>query len=216
MRWSFLLWIAALASPVACSVDPSLDYGDAAPDTSAPPDGAPPTDAGSDTTVKSDASLDAAADATVDASSDAPKDVLTTDGPCTATCPSGTTCNGSFCSVPQGTACSSAVSTAGGTGALDGTVCANSGPSITTTCTSPMTASATFVHFTSGGDPWNVTIKAVNGPLQIETLSACGTGIACYDLANGQSTTIVVNQNTILAIVNGSNCTDWQITYVSK
>jgi hypothetical protein len=82
-----------------------------------------------------------------------------------------------------------------------------------------MTASASFLHFTSNGDPWSVTIKAVDGPLQVEVMSSgCSNGTACYDLAAGASTTIDVGPNIVIAIVNGSgmSCTNWQITYVSK
>lgn len=217
MRWACLVWAAIGVLLVACSVDSSLtcgvNCGDAAQDATVPdaPADSPGVDAPKDAPVP----IDATTDAPGDAPSDAP---VPTDGACTTSCPTGTTCNGSFCQVPQGTACNAAISTAGSGGALDGTVCAGTGPTVATTCTSPMTASATFVRFTSGGDPWNVTVKAVNGPLQIEVMSACGTGIACYDLASGASTVIVVNQDTVLAIVNGngSTCTNWQIPYVSK
>jgi len=101
-------------------------------------------------------------------------------------------------------------------GDFDGTVCSGTGPTITTTCSNPITASASFLSFTSGGDPWNVTLKAVNDPLQFKVLRGCSTGSSCTSLAAGASTMIVVTSNTVIAIVNGTSCASWQITYQSK
>jgi hypothetical protein len=209
MRWAGLAVATLGGLLVSCSLDPSLTCGASCGDAgdAATPD-APKDSPGPD------------APATTDAPSDGPVDSPTpTDAPCSTSCPQGTTCNGSFCSVPQGPACGAAPPANGGSGAFDGTVCGGSGPTVVTTCTSPTTGSASFLDFTTNGDPWNVTVKAVDGPLQIEVMSSgCASGSACYDLAAGDSTVILVQQNTVIAIVNGSgtSCTSWQITYVSQ
>jgi hypothetical protein len=212
----FLFGAAVVAMTVAaCSVDPSLTCGTSCPDASQPVEGgkdATSADSKADVTQSSDAPIDAVVDSPIVDTGSPP-----TDGPCTTTCPTGSTCTGGFCQVPQGTACSAAVATAGGSGDFDGTVCGGTQPTITTTCTNPITASASFLRFTSGGDPWNVTLKAVNGPLQFEVMSDCSTGTSCTSLAAGASTTILVGPSTIIAIVDvNTSCTTWQITYQSK
>ena len=217
MIWRSFIASAFVAAVVAaCSVDSSLTCGatcvDGAPADGSPADGSPADGSPADGSP-ADGPVDSTTDAPSpsDSSSDATADVA-----CTVTCPNGTTCDGAFCNVPQGATCGGALTTSGGSASFDGTVCAGTGPTITTTCTSPLTASATFIHFTSGGDPWSVTVTAVDGPLQVEVMSSsCSTGSACYDLAKGASKTFSVNAGTVVAIVNASGCTKWQLTYTS-
>lgn len=174
----------------------------------------PGKDAGTDGTAPSDSGTDAKP-----ADTGAPKDVAV-DAPCAVTCPSGTTCNaGTFCAIPQGPACGAGASFNGGSGSVNGTVCtASAGPKVQTTCASPINSPATFINFSSGGNPWNVTITANNGPIQVQLMnSTCATPGACTALAPGASTTVVANQGSVVAIVSvGNGCSDWQATYVSK
>jgi hypothetical protein len=116
-----VVWLLA-----GCGLDPSLTCG------------ADCGDAGADAT-SADAPAEGQTDApvTADAPADAPKDapidvVVSSDGACSTSCPSGTTCSGAFCVVPQGTACGSAPAANGSGGSFDGKVCAGSGPTITT------------------------------------------------------------------------------------
>jgi hypothetical protein len=178
---------------------------DAGTDGSVPPDGGTP-DGGT-----SDGGTDAK-----DASSI--KDVAA-DAPCATTCPSGTTCNsGTFCAIPQGPTCGSGASFNGSSGDLDGTVCsASAGPKVQTTCASPINSPASFINFSSGGDPWNVTITAGNAPIQVQVMNgSCSTAAACTALGAGASTTVTVGPSSVVAIVSVSGCSDWQATYVSK
>ena len=99
-------------------------------------------------------------------------------------------------------------------GALSGTTCANTGSSVTTTCTSPITAGATFIRFPGSGGAWTATIKATNGGLQVEVLGSCGGAGTCYSIASGASMDISVPQNAAVVIVSTGTCSDYSITYL--
>jgi len=215
---SLLLGGCALVS----GLDQLNDLGDGgALDVQAPDSQSPGKDAGTDGSVTPDGGTSDAG--TSDAGTDAkdavaPKDVAV-DAPCATTCPNGTTCNsGTFCAIPQGPTCGSGASFSGPSGDVDGTVCAASlGPKVQTTCASPINSPATFINFSSGGDPWNVTITATNGPIQVQLMNAsCSTPAACTALGSGASTTVLVGAGTVVAIVSVSGCSDWRASYVSK
>jgi hypothetical protein len=177
-----------------------------------------PVNPGKDAGVDADSSSpsDGAADVKP-ADTGIPKDVAA-DAPCTGTCPSGTSCSASFCSIPQGPACGSTGSFNGSGGSMDGTVCTtSSGPNVQTTCSAAINSPATFINFSSSGDPWLLTVSADSGPIQIEVMNAsCSTGASCVALAAGAQTTITVGTNTVVAIVSVNGCSDWHATYVSK
>ena len=116
---------------------------------------------------------DAGADADADAaSSDSavdvkpvdtgiPKDVAT-DAPCTGTCPSGTYVQRLLLHHPARprVRCHGKLQRLGRLPS-NGTVCTtSSGPKVQTTCSAAINSPATFVNFSSNGDPWLVTVTA--------------------------------------------------------
>ena len=190
-----------------CAVDPSLTSGSGV-------DGGAEADApsGIDDGIADSPVADVAKDVAKDQST--PPTDSGADVACTTTCPSGTTCQGSTCVVPQGAPCNSAVTLSSSSGALSGTTCANTGTVVTTTCSSPVTGGATFIRYPPSGGPFAATVKAVNGPIQVEVLNTCGGTPTCYAIASGSSLVISVpDVGATMAIVSASSCSDFTISY---
>ena len=197
----FFLVTSLVLAAGACAVDPSLTSGGDGGDAASQPPDANVTDS----TVKDVVAKDQSSPQ--DSGSDAP-------GPCGVTCPSGTTCQGATCLVTQGAPCGSSVMAISPDGALSGTTCANAGSSVTTTCSTPVTAGATFIRFPGSGGAWTATVKATNGGLQVEVLSACGGTGTCYSIASGSSMNVSVPQDAAVVIVSTGTCSDYAITYL--